>query len=68
MTLPVEYEIDILQRRCAYIEQRELRILDMLQNIVNIMQDLKFLQMDSDAKIKIIERKLEDVLMQVESK
>lgn len=68
MTLTIEQEIDILQRRCEYIEKREWQMLNMLQSIVNTMQDLRFLQMDSDLKLKIIERKLEDALMQVESK
>ena len=51
MTLPMEMEIDILQKRCEYMEKREQNMLDLIQSIVNAMQDMKFQQRNSDDKI-----------------
>lgn len=65
MTLPIEMEIDILQKRCEYMEKREQNMLDLIQSIVNAMQDMKFQQMDSDDKIMNIEMRINEIAAKV---
>lgn len=65
MTLPMEMEIDILQKRCEYMEKREQNMLDLIQSIVNAMQDMKFQQRDSDDKIMNIEMRINEIAAKV---
>jgi len=52
----MEYEIDILKRRCEYLEKRESELIRLCQSIANCLESMNLEMKDLDKKVKQLEK------------
>lgn len=50
MSLPIEYEVDLLKRRIEYLEVREKKLINMIEELVRLTRELQLMQLNSIEK------------------